>query len=226
MPPSPTCQVLITGAGIAGLWTLRRLLSAGYDAFLLEESAIGSGQTLGAQGILHGGVKYGLDGSSRAIADMLRAPRFDQVWMELLAYARDYGEGAAWTAWNLPFDRCMVRRTFLGVEDYVQICKKLGAPEELLRHSKHGWPERFDLDEDPLRWTECAMRAYSRRVRTKGHTRSWYTRELEPNSWSLAEAAKREGVEFTGEAHRALTDAVVAAKIYSKLLHGEVLGGD
>ena len=83
MPPSPTCQVLITGAGIAGLWTLRRLLSAGYDAFLLEESAIGSGQTLGAQGILHGGVKYGLDGSSRAIADMLRAqpPR----WLDALA---------------------------------------------------------------------------------------------------------------------------------------------
>jgi glycine/D-amino acid oxidase-like deaminating enzyme len=83
MPPSPTCQVLITGAGIAGLWTLRRLLAEGYDALLLEQSAIGSGQTLGAQGILHGGVKYGLDGSSRAIADRLRAqpPR----WLDALA---------------------------------------------------------------------------------------------------------------------------------------------
>ena len=61
-------QVIIAGAGIAGLWTLRRLLAAGYDAILLERDAIGAGQTLGAQGILHGGVKYGLDGSNRDIA--------------------------------------------------------------------------------------------------------------------------------------------------------------
>ena len=43
-------QVIIIGAGIAGLWTLRRLVAAGYDAILLEKEAIGAGQTLGAQG--------------------------------------------------------------------------------------------------------------------------------------------------------------------------------
>jgi DNA polymerase III epsilon subunit-like protein len=153
---------------------------------------------------------------------ILSAPRFDEVWTELLAYARGYGE-ATWTAWNLPFDRCMVRRTFMGLDDFGQICAQLGAPEDLLKHSKYGWPERFDLQGDLLQWRECAMRAYSRQVRTKGSTRSWYTRQLEPNSWALAEAARREGVEFTGDAHRALTDATVAAKIYLKLLNGQVL---
>ena len=78
-----SAQAIVVGAGIAGLWTLRRLLAAGYDALLLEQEAIGSGQTLGAQGILHGGVKYGLDGSRRSIADLLRAqpPR----WLDCLA---------------------------------------------------------------------------------------------------------------------------------------------
>jgi len=83
MPSSFSCQVLIAGGGIAGLWSLRRLLAAGYNAFLLEQNHIGSGQTLGSQGILHGGVKYGLDGSNRAIADQLRSqpPR----WLDSLA---------------------------------------------------------------------------------------------------------------------------------------------
>ncbi|MDB6133016.1 MAG: FAD-dependent oxidoreductase [Verrucomicrobiales bacterium] len=76
-------QVIIAGAGIAGLWTLRRLLAAGYDAILLEREAIGAGQTLGAQGILHGGVKYGLDGSNRDIAARLR--ELPPLWHECLA---------------------------------------------------------------------------------------------------------------------------------------------
>lgn len=76
-------QVIIEGAGIAGLWALRRLLAAGYDAVLLEREAIGAGQTLGAQGILHGGVKYGLDGSNREIAAKLRD--LPPIWHECLA---------------------------------------------------------------------------------------------------------------------------------------------
>ncbi|MES2708424.1 MAG: FAD-dependent oxidoreductase [Verrucomicrobiota bacterium] len=88
-------QVIIAGAGIAGLWTLRRLLAAGYDAILLERDAIGAGQTLGAQGILHGGVKYGLDGSNRDIAARLRA--LPPVWHECLAGKREPSLAAART---------------------------------------------------------------------------------------------------------------------------------
>ncbi|MDT8397400.1 MAG: FAD-dependent oxidoreductase [Pseudomonadales bacterium] len=67
-------DVVILGGGIAGLWLLRRLLAAGYDAILLERSALGSGQTIASQGMIHGGIKYALGGAlnpaSAAIAAM------------------------------------------------------------------------------------------------------------------------------------------------------------
>ncbi len=88
-------QVIIVGAGIAGLWTLRRLVAAGVDAILLEKEAMGAGQTLGAQGILHGGVKYGLDGSNREIAARLRS--LPPIWLECLAGKREPSLAAART---------------------------------------------------------------------------------------------------------------------------------
>jgi len=67
-------QIAIVGGGIAGLWTLNRLSKAGYHAVLLEKSALGDGQTLASQGIIHGGLKYALNGTlspaSSAIAGM------------------------------------------------------------------------------------------------------------------------------------------------------------
>jgi hypothetical protein len=67
-------QIAIVGGGIAGLWLLNRLRLAGYNAVLFEKHALGSGQTLTSQGIIHGGLKYALNGvlspASSAIADM------------------------------------------------------------------------------------------------------------------------------------------------------------
>jgi len=67
-------QIAIVGGGIAGLWLLNRLSAAGYHAVLLETGQLGGGQTLAAQGIIHGGLKYALNGvlgpASSAIADM------------------------------------------------------------------------------------------------------------------------------------------------------------
>jgi len=67
-------DAVIIGGGIAGLWTLARLLHAGRSACLLESSALGSGQSIASQGIIHGGLKYALDGTlsraARAIAEM------------------------------------------------------------------------------------------------------------------------------------------------------------
>lgn len=58
-------DVLIFGGGAAGLWCLDRFRRAGYHAILLEAKALGSGQTIQAQGIIHGGGKYAL----RAVRD-------------------------------------------------------------------------------------------------------------------------------------------------------------
>lgn len=54
--------VLIIGAGISGLWLLNRLQTLGVDALLVENDAIGGGQTIASQGIIHGGTKYALKG--------------------------------------------------------------------------------------------------------------------------------------------------------------------
>lgn len=75
-------DIVIIGGGIAGLWLLNRLRQLGYSVILLESKALGEGQTNKSQGIIHGGVKYALQGmmttASTAIADM------PHVWNECL----------------------------------------------------------------------------------------------------------------------------------------------
>ncbi|RKH65968.1 FAD-dependent oxidoreductase [Corallococcus llansteffanensis] len=67
-------DVAILGGGITGLWLLAHLRGRGYSAVLCEGRALGSGQTLASQGIIHGGLKYALTGTlseaSRALAHM------------------------------------------------------------------------------------------------------------------------------------------------------------
>ena len=76
-------DVLIVGAGVAGLWLNARLRRLGYSTVLVERASVGGGQTLKSQGIIHGGAKYALHGAltgaSEAIADMPRR------WREALA---------------------------------------------------------------------------------------------------------------------------------------------
>ena len=69
-----TTDILLVGGGIAGLWLNARLRAAGFHTVLVEKTGLGGVQTLGSQGIIHGGIKYtlsgGLTGASEAIADM------------------------------------------------------------------------------------------------------------------------------------------------------------
>lgn len=58
MTPHLKVDIVILGGGIAGLWTLSRLRALKFQAILLEPYALGHGQTLCAQGIIHGGTKY------------------------------------------------------------------------------------------------------------------------------------------------------------------------
>ena len=71
-----TIDAAIIGGGIAGAWALNLLQKRGYNAILLEASALGADQTLASQGMIHGGLKYALsgvlNGASEAIADMPR----------------------------------------------------------------------------------------------------------------------------------------------------------
>lgn len=67
-------DLLIFGGGVAGLWLLNRARQAGYSALLFERDALGAGQSIASQGMIHGGMKYALGGTltgaSEAIADM------------------------------------------------------------------------------------------------------------------------------------------------------------
>ncbi len=73
-------DVIIIGAGIAGLWLLNRLSQLGYQVALLENKSIGGLQTMASQGIIHGGTKYALTGNlSEAAAGI---SKMTDVWAE------------------------------------------------------------------------------------------------------------------------------------------------
>ncbi|MGD2119798.1 MAG: FAD-dependent oxidoreductase [Chromatiales bacterium] len=82
-PAGLQTDVLVIGGGIAGLWTLARLRAAGFNAWLVENRALGGIQSIASQGIIHGGSKYALGGvlgdSAKAIGDM------PQIWRDCLA---------------------------------------------------------------------------------------------------------------------------------------------
>ena len=83
MPSVISTDVLIVGAGVAGLWLNARLRRQGFSTVLAESRTLGGAQTVKSQGIIHGGAKYALHGAltgaSEAIADMPRR------WREALA---------------------------------------------------------------------------------------------------------------------------------------------
>lgn len=74
MNPTLNVDVAIIGGGIAGLWLLARLRQRGFGALLIESERLGTGQTIAAQGIIHGGAKYTLRGpvsdAAKVIAGM------------------------------------------------------------------------------------------------------------------------------------------------------------
>ena len=79
MPVAPSrfhFDIAIIGGGVAGLWLANRLANTGYSLALFESKALGSDQTVASQGMIHGGMKYTLNGTltgaSEAIAEMPR----------------------------------------------------------------------------------------------------------------------------------------------------------
>lgn len=76
-------DVLILGGGVSGLWTLARLRAVGCRVMLAESRALGSGQTIWSQGIIHGGVKYALTGEASSAARAIAA--MPEIWRACLA---------------------------------------------------------------------------------------------------------------------------------------------
>ncbi len=76
-------DVVIFGGGGAGLWLLDVLCGRGLRVVLVEKDTLGGGQTVGSQGIIHGGMKYAITGSQRASATAIR--EMPEVWRECIA---------------------------------------------------------------------------------------------------------------------------------------------
>lgn len=66
-------DIIVFGAGIAGLWLHHRLRRAGYNSLLLETKAIGGVQSVASQGILHSGLKYAFAGKVNSLAQSISA---------------------------------------------------------------------------------------------------------------------------------------------------------
>ena len=67
-------DTVILGGGVAALWAANVLKHAGQSVLVLTNAPLGSGQSLAAQGVIHGGLKYAVGGkltdSSEALAAM------------------------------------------------------------------------------------------------------------------------------------------------------------
>jgi hypothetical protein len=72
--------VVLFGGGVSGLFARAALAQAGVPTILLENAALGSGQTIASQGILHRGVKYALSSAATQAADELA--RAQVLWEE------------------------------------------------------------------------------------------------------------------------------------------------
>jgi len=72
--PTLELDALIFGGGVAGLWLLDELHRRSFRALLIENRALGAGQTIASQGILHAGLKYALggllSGAAKAVGEM------------------------------------------------------------------------------------------------------------------------------------------------------------
>ncbi|WP_339731103.1 FAD-dependent oxidoreductase [uncultured Gimesia sp.] len=79
----PSADLIIFGGGIAGLWTLNEASRQGYRCILLEAFTLGSGQTIASQGIIHGGLKYTLQGMMTGSARRIR--EMPLIWRKSLA---------------------------------------------------------------------------------------------------------------------------------------------
>lgn len=76
-------DIAIIGGGIAGLWALNQLRNSGYSAVLFEQKALGSDQTIGSQGMIHGGIKYALAGTWNGGSETIAA--MPAIWRSCLA---------------------------------------------------------------------------------------------------------------------------------------------
>jgi DNA polymerase III epsilon subunit-like protein len=130
--------------------------------------------------------------------EILDAPRPEEVWPQLRTFLDDFSIPVR--TWNLPFDQEMTYRTF-------RTC--------------------IEGDQDPIRWNGCIMREFTERFKSYAGRRyngdvRWF------NLGKAAALATRLGcpVEWTGDAHRALADALMSGALDAAMRLGQLVPGE
>ncbi len=72
-PTQRRYDAIVLGGGVAALWTANALKRAGRSLLVLTNAPLGSGQSLAAQGVIHGGLKYALGGKLTDASEALSA---------------------------------------------------------------------------------------------------------------------------------------------------------
>lgn len=126
-------DAVILGGGAAGLWLLDEFSRRGLHALLLEARCLGAGQTIASQGIIHGGLKYTLQGLLTPSATAIR--EMPLLWKRSLA-----GEGMPdLRGTRLRADCCYLWRTDSVTSRVGMIGARFGlrvAPRTLRRHER------------------------------------------------------------------------------------------
>jgi len=110
MSTKTNIDIVIIGAGIAGLWAHYVLRSRGYNCLLLESEAIGAGQTLASQGIIHSGLKYAFAGKVNKLAQSISA--MPDLWRSALRGEGDVDLSAA--RMNASSQYLLIPKGFMG----------------------------------------------------------------------------------------------------------------
>lgn len=83
---SPASQrrydTIVLGGGVAALWTANVLKHAGQRVLVLSNAPFGEGQSLAAQGVIHGGLKYALGGKLTEASEALST--MPERWLSAL----------------------------------------------------------------------------------------------------------------------------------------------
>ncbi|PCK00279.1 MAG: hypothetical protein COA45_00395 [Zetaproteobacteria bacterium] len=128
-------DIVIFGAGIAGLWTFNRLKIMGYDVLLLEKETIGCGQTIASQGIIHSGLKFSLAGKVNALAQSISA--MPQIWRDSLKGNGDVDLRG--TTINANSQQLLIPSGFMGELTKLVTKKTLG--NSVHEVAEKDWPE-------------------------------------------------------------------------------------
>ena len=129
-------DALIFGGGIAGLWTLDALRrkNPGWNALLVESDRLGAGQTAASQGIIHGGLKYTLDGLLGGAAGAIR--EMPGRWRDCLAGGGPPNLANA----RVRADFCHIWRTGTLMSRLGAVGARVGLQVKPLRLDRTEWP--------------------------------------------------------------------------------------